>query len=361
MRKILVTSVLLLLGLAVFAQEKFTVSCTVEGGSGEAVLNQFRDGELIEIGKASVVDGKFEITGSVDFPEMHYIKVGESEGYVFVFLENSEIEISANTENLTVANVSGSNSHANYDKYNNSVASYRDSMDVLQADFQNASTEDEMEVIRLTYNVVYEEYMQTMRSFIKQNPKSFISAYLIFAYLAADIETEELEMLINGLDKSVHESYYVKQMKADIVEGKQTEIGQIAPDFTLNTPEGEPLSLSSLRGKYVLIDFWASWCGPCRRENPNVVKVYEKYGGKDFEILGVSLDEKEASWLGAIKDDGMTWVHVSDLKGWQCAASQLYKVKGIPHTVLLDKTGKIIAKDLRGDKLEEKLEELLGQ
>jgi thiol-disulfide isomerase/thioredoxin len=137
--------------------------------------------------------------------------------------------------------------------------------------------------------------------------------------------------------------------------------GTVAPDFTELTPEGKKLKLSDLRGKIVLIDFWASWCGPCRRENPNVVQAYQKYKDKGFEVLSVSLDTDRQRWLDAIKADNMAWLHVSDLKGWQAAAGKLYGVSGIPFTVLVDKQGKIIGKNLRGAALDAELARIFGK
>ena len=136
-------------------------------------------------------------------------------------------------------------------------------------------------------------------------------------------------------------------------------VGKVAPDFTLNTPDGKPLSMHSIKGKVKLIDFWASWCGPCRGENPHVVEIYKEYHPKGLEIFGVSLDNNKEAWVKAIADDGLVWKHGSDLKGWQSAPAQLYSVSGIPHTVLLDENNKIIAKNLRGDELKQKIAELL--
>ncbi|HMQ46673.1 MAG TPA: redoxin domain-containing protein [Saprospiraceae bacterium] len=147
-------------------------------------------------------------------------------------------------------------------------------------------------------------------------------------------------------------------MRKQLDRAKSFMPGGEAPNFTQKTPEGEDLSLSDLRGKVVLLDFWASWCGPCRRENPNVVRLYETYKDKGFDILGVSLDRERERWLAAIQQDGLTWNHVSDLKGWQNEVAGIYGVSSIPHTVLLDAEGKIIAKNLRGEALALKLEEL---
>lgn len=149
-------------------------------------------------------------------------------------------------------------------------------------------------------------------------------------------------------------------IKEVIDREKAFMMGGEAPDFSQNTPEGEELNLKDLRGKVVLVDFWASWCGPCRRENPNVVKLYEKYKDKGFEILGVSLDRDKKRWLQAIEQDNLTWQHVSDLKGWQNAVAKQYGVSSIPYTLLLDKDGKIIGKKLRGSALENKLEEIFS-
>lgn len=152
---------------------------------------------------------------------------------------------------------------------------------------------------------------------------------------------------------------YIEEFKYALSElEKEILIGDEAPDFTLNTPEGKAVKLSDFKGKVVMLDFWASWCGPCRGENPNVVRAYKKYNSKGFEILSVSLDQSKQQWEKAIAADKLTWTHVSDLKGWKSAAASLYRVKGIPKTFLLDKEGKVIAADLRGEALHRKLAEL---
>jgi len=180
-----------------------------------------------------------------------------------------------------------------------------------------------------------------------------------------------LQVKKSPLIKSYAQRYYDKYKNSEPEAAvqiqqllKQTATfspGSEAPVFTMNTPDGNPLSLESLRGKVLLIDFWASWCGPCRRENPRVVEAYQKYHDKGFDVLGVSLDKTKDRWLAAIEKDGLLWHHVSDLKGWQNAAARLYGVRSIPHTVLLDKDGKIITRGLRGEALITKLEEIFGE
>ncbi len=183
--------------------------------------------------------------------------------------------------------------------------------------------------------------------------------------------------ILAGMQQKNHPNYlhfgedFIERYKREDLEGcvnvrreikriSATVIGGPAPEFTMKSLEGEDISLNDFRGKYVLIDFWASWCGPCRRENPNVVKMYNKYKEHDFEILGVSLDKQKNRWEQAIQKDGLTWPHVSDLKGWQNAAAKQYGVTSIPHTVLVDKEGKIIARNLRGPALEAKLKSIFG-
>lgn len=169
-----------------------------------------------------------------------------------------------------------------------------------------------------------------------------------------------IDSITTELQAEMPENFHVESLISQVASKKSLAIGKMAPEIALENPDGEVITLSSLRGKYVLIDFWAAWCGPCRRENPNVVRVYNEYGGEKFEILGVSLDKTRDKWLGAIAQDGLPWLHVSDLKFWRSQAAQDYQVNAIPATFLIDPEGKIIAKNLRGASLEAKLKEIFG-
>jgi thiol-disulfide isomerase/thioredoxin len=194
--------------------------------------------------------------------------------------------------------------------------------------------------------------------YIANNLASVISQYLVLKFKIFEIDFDELNALSSSFDPSIKDSKYGQIIQNRIEVLAKTAIGQPAPEISQTTPEGEELSLSSLKGQYVLIDFWASWCGPCRAENPNVVKLYAEYNPKGFEIFGVSLDKAKDRWVEAIEADGLQWKQVSDLAGWQNAAAREYGVNSIPHTVLIDPDGVIIGRGLRGDDLREKLEEL---
>lgn len=167
-----------------------------------------------------------------------------------------------------------------------------------------------------------------------------------------------IDELVTRLNENYPNTTSILTMKVQLDEMRALSVGQVAPDFELPNPEGEMVKLSSLRGKYVMIDFWAAWCKPCRAENPNVVRLYNQYKDKGFEVFGVSLDRTREDWLKAIEDDGLTWTQVSDLKYFNSAAAELYQIEAIPATYLLDPDGKIIAKDLRGPALEAKLAKL---
>lgn len=188
--------------------------------------------------------------------------------------------------------------------------------------------------------------------------RSPLESYFVLFNFTEEQEPSQMKAIYTKMEPKEISSVYYKDLKQLYDAKKGVEIGEMAPDIDLPQPNGTNLKLSSLRGKVVLIDFWASWCGPCRAEFPNVKKVYSKYKDKGFEIYGVSLDKDKSSWVNSISSLGLDWKHVSDLKYWSCAPAKVYKVTGIPATVLIDKNGKVIAKNLRGEELEKKLAEL---
>ncbi|MGE0635742.1 MAG: redoxin domain-containing protein [Bacteroidia bacterium] len=196
-------------------------------------------------------------------------------------------------------------------------------------------------------------------NFANENSNSLLPL-LAVEYLNQQEDVAEIAKIVEGLNANFPNSDYVKPLVARVSELKRLAIGSEAPEIVVSDPEGKQIKLSDLRGKVVLIDFWASWCRPCRMENPNVVKVYQKYKDKGFEVFGVSLDKGKPEWVEAIKLDGLTWKHGSELAFWNSSFVKTYNIDGIPKTVLVDKNGIIIAKDLRGPQLEQKLAEVLN-
>jgi len=215
------------------------------------------------------------------------------------------------------------------------------------------------------YDKLYEQLDKKQKeinlAFLKAHPDSWLCLDLIRQVGGYQPDVKEIEPMFNALSERVRNTKAGKEFADNLVKLHKTAIGEMAPDFTQNDPDGKPVKLSDFRGKYLLVDFWASWCGPCRMENPNVVKTYNEFKDKNFTILGVSLDRENGrdAWLKAIEKDQLTWHHVSDLKFWNNEAAKLYMVRAIPDNFLIGPDGRIVARGLRGDKLREKLEELI--
>ncbi len=315
---------------------------------------------------AKIVNGSFEFKGNAAHPEfalLGYDQNGQKKFPLGFFLEGGKITITGSLDSLQKADIRGSGAQEEFKKFNEQRKPIEEKQKQLYDQYQMAAMQGDPQKageIQKQYESLEGENKALVAKFVKENPASYVSAFQLAQTFGYDIVPADVEPLYNGLDENVKNSYFGKAFKKNLDAAKSTAIGSIAPDFTLNDTNGKPVSLAQYKGKYTLVDFWASWCGPCRQENPTVVKAYNTYKSKGFDILGVSLDEKKDKWEQAIQQDKLTWTHVSDLKGWESDAAALYGIKAIPMNYLLDKEGKIIAKSLRGDDLIKKLGEILN-
>jgi len=339
--------------------------------TGEVYLGKVTVEGLIPIDTTRLVDGVFNFEGSVEFPEVYVIGFEKYQDYIMVFLENAKISVKGEIDNLPKAEIKGSKLNDIFAKFNSGMP-HNAELEKMNNDFmmaQQLGDETTMQSIMADAEKINEVREKYFIDFIKENNNNVVGAYLalsVFQMLPFE-DFEEIVPVLNenlldhpyvaGLNDAYESMLQYMDMEIKMEEAKaNVGIGQEAPLFTLPDINGKDVSLESFRGKYVLLDFWASWCQPCREENPNLIKAYKKYGGAKFEIVSVSLDKTAEPWLKAVEDDGLNWTLLHDAMG---NSAMLYAVEAIPNTWLLDREGKIIKKDLRGDELEQTLAELL--
>ena len=293
--------------------------------------------------ETTVAKEKFTLKGKLASPDFKLLMFFKQPPYTTIFLDNSTVSVTATKETLDKIIVTGSPSHEDFLAFNNLINPFQSAF-AENAPYDSATFAT---AARLCYD------------FASKHPTSFINPLAIFRYNQVADDIEKTEALYNQLDPQVKATTMGNAVAQYITNAKTNAIGTLLPDFTQPDTSGKPVSLSSLRGKFVLIDFWASWCMPCRQENPNVVQAYKKFKDKNFTVLGVSLDKAKPAWIDAIAMDGLTWTHVSDLQGWNNSVAQQNQIFSIPQNYLIDPQGKIVGKNLRGAALERKLEKFL--
>jgi len=345
-------------------KSEYTIKGKLEGVTSTKIyLSKVVDNELVKSDSSDVVDGAFLMSGKILSPELYFLEFkGEpNKNSLNLFLENVNFTITGDLSKGDVKIIGGPNQ-----KMLNEFKILQDSTTQLQKDlypkYQAArAANDSIKVDSIVdvFEKMRDNSEQKTIKLIKKNKNKEVSAFLVTRVLMNSLKLDQLEEIYNNFAPNVKKSSYAIRIKKKCDVLKSVSVGELAPDFTLNTVDDKPFKLSSLRGKVVLVDFWASWCAPCRGENPHVVEMYKEFKDKGFDILGVSLDKDKASWEKAIKSDGLVWNHVSDLKGWKNSVAKLYGVSSIPHTVLLDADGNIVAKGLRGDELKAAIEKLL--
>jgi peroxiredoxin len=344
--------------------DDFTMNITINGTNDtKLILQQNIDGNWTRADSAEMVEGQAVLKGKVDMPELFYVTLEGTRAFMPVFVENGNINVTAEFEKIRNPQVTGSETHKKYIEFNESLADIDVLYNELNMQYRTARADNDsvlMEQISNEYMELDRRKADHIKNYAIRNNTSVVSPYVIQTY-SYMFDADDLEDVANSLDPSIKNSTYTKYVENRLATLKRVAIGQPFVDFSLNDPDGNIVPLASVTGKnYVLVDFWASWCQPCRRENPNIVDAYNKYHKKGFDVFGVSFDREYNDWVQAIQADNLTWTHVSDLKYWSSQAGKLYGVQSIPHSLLLDPDGIIIAKNLRGEALQNKLAELLN-
>ena len=358
----------LFIGVILFScssKPHYSINGKIAGSDSITFYLQKREaGKTVTIDSAVSRKGTFAMKGGViEYPQLIQLIAGNTRKRTAFYIENSDITIKGSLDSLFKANVTGSKTEDEYKAFINSNKPLSDKYSKLVVKYQVASQSGDaanVAVLEAQLDSIQVSMTTLQKNFVKTNPKSYVTPSILVS-LSYEMEADEIESMVNGLDTTIAALPQIKSLKERVTLMKTVSVGQKAPDFTLSDADGNPVALSSKIGsKLLLIDFWAAWCNPCRQENPNVVKVYTEFHKKGFDVFGVSLDQKKEAWVKAISDDKLAWTQVSDLQYWNNAAAKLYAVNSIPANFLLDETGKIIGKNLRGKDLLNKVTELLG-
>ncbi len=300
------------------------------------------------------------LTGSVEGVRSIYVTVEGLRGAVQLLVENAEYSITGTLEDPVIKTTSNAQNDMNsYNEGRKSIGEKQREVLMSYREANSAGNQSQLDSLKAEYDKLHEEGMAYDSAYIADQSSSYASVMILRGNFYS-YSVDELDAALSGLDPSLHQMEEYIFLADKLERWKIVDIGQSYTDFALETPSGEMLKVSEAHnGNVLLLDFWASWCGPCRSANPEVVEIYNKYHDQGFEILGVSLDRDSANWVKAIDDDNLTWHHISDLESWNSKGAELYGVSAIPHTVLIDKEGIIIAKNLHGDELREAIEKLL--
>jgi len=325
------------------AENGFVISGIVTGFTNGTSVSFLNEQTNLPEKQTTIENGRFVIKGQMQEPGFKVLIFGDQPPAVPLFLDNSNIKISGDKNAIDQLLITGSPTQTLFAEYSSALKPY-------EKIFQPDATYDS-NATRAVEKISVD--------FVKKHPGSYVAPLAIIRLFQATENGFKAEELYKLMPESVQSSGLGQYANQQIQESKINPIGSVIKEFSQKDTAGKLVNVFSFRGKYVLLDFWASWCRPCRMENPNVVSAYNKYHDKNFTILSISLDQAKPAWLDAIKMDGLTWNHVSDLKGWNNEVAALFQIRSIPQNLLIDPNGKIIAKNLRGPVLENRLNEIL--
>lgn len=354
------------------AQDAFTLTIRPRNAvKTDKAFLMYRTSNAIKCDSVSLEGDQYVIKGEIPFVQKGYVYIApgnhafwvmpKSRPGIPVYLEKGSIlmEVSDSAKSVKV---SGTKLNNDYQVLQTSLRPFTLKVQKMEQDFNAAKAKNDakgMEKLQQDYQALAAEQRREEIKFFKSHLDSEISLDWLVRAFDLNNEKSEAEALFKMLSPRLRETTTAKVYASRMAQAYSVEVGSQAPGFTAKDLKGKDVSLTDFRGKYILVDFWASWCGPCRRENPNVVKAYSQYKSDKFDILGVSLDNSKAAWQAAVEKDGLKWTQVSDLAGWQSPIASAYVVHAIPANFLVDPQGKIIAKDLRGEALVSKLKEVL--
>lgn len=350
----------------------------LKDGVNVYLQQQDSTGQMVQMDTVQVLKGKFTFEGKVAEPNLSFIQIDANEAKIPFILEEGKITVAVNKDTIYKSIVGGTYSNEQMVAYSKNSEKIQEKVKKFQeanmAKIQTAQMSGDtvtMNALGKEYKVFQDEFKDISLKHVEEHPKSYISLLFIKQFLNdPSFDLARATKMYENLDpvlKNTKEGKNIKKMLGEVKTSEkkndssdsQVKIGSVAPDFSAPNQEGKDTSLKSAMGKLTLIDFWASWCGPCRKENPNVVALFKDFHAKGLNIIGVSLDEKADKWKEAIAKDQLTWTHISNLKGWEDPIAKRYFVDGIPATFLIDEKGVVIARDLRGDELRAKVASIL--
>lgn len=348
---------------------EFLISGTANGiENGKKVFVEIQDENGVIAKDTGVIEnGKFELKGSTDNIDLGFVRIENEKINLPIILEEGKIKINIVKDSLQKSTIEGTFNNDKFQKFNNESVAILEKVKKFEKENNPKMQKALAAKDTVTVNKIKKEYQNFQndmndysKAFIKNNPDAFISVLLLENFLMREyIPATEIKSFYDKLDKKLVNTKSAQNIKKTLDLMLAVVVGKPAPKFSAKSPEGKLISLDESLGKVTIVDFWASWCAPCRKENPNVVALYNEYHSKGLNIIGVSLDQDATKWKDAIAKDKLSWTHVSNLKYWDEPIGKQYGISSIPATFILDAKGNIVAKDLRGDALRAKVKELL--